>query len=143
MSVCHSFFGVITSVTELPAFIIPFPLAATGDGRVRVDAAPRHRLLREFHPVPSAPRRAKGPKDPSSSLKVELQPPAVAGASCLLPLAVFSEHLAPGQVWQVRVMEEDFTIYHSSIPTPLPLQEGLRIKQNEEGKKSKNAVFLP
>ena len=130
---CHSFFWVITSVTELPAFIIPFPLVAMGNGHTQVDASSRHRLLRKLHLVLSAPKQAKGPKDPSSSLKVELQPLAMGGASCLLSLAwLYSLNtLLLGRcdrLEHLRVMEEDFKIYHSSILTPLLLQEGLRIK---------------
>lgn len=131
----------ITSVLELPVFVIPCPHAAVGSGHARVGAASwQHRQLSKSRLALGAPKPAKGPQDPSSSL-------AIAGASCLLSLPrLYSPNTSLlgrcDRLERWRVMEEDFKIYHSSILTPLLLQEGLRIKQNEERKKSKNAGFV-
>lgn len=98
-----------------------------------MDAASRHHLLRKFHPLLSAPKQAKDSKDPSSSLKVELQSLAAAGGSCLLSLAwlcslntsLLGRH---DRLEHLGVTEEDFKIYHSALLTLLLLQEGLRVK---------------
>lgn len=109
-------------VTEHPTIITSFPLAMGNEewAQTWVDTTSRHHLLRIFHLVLSTPEQAKGPKDPRSSLWVELQLLALADASCLLPLAwlcslntLFLGRC--GRLEHSKAMEEDFWIYHSSI----------------------------
>lgn len=117
-----------------------------GSEHTRADTTSQHHLLRMFRLVLSAPKQAKGSKDPSSSLQVELQPLALAGASCLLALAWLCSlnTLAPGQVWQVRALKGNgkrlLDLQHVYTLSPLFLQKGLWTKQIEEGKKDKNGI---
>lgn len=60
-------------------------------------------------------------------------------------LAVFPQHLAPGQVWQLRAPQGNGRTFLNLPPiytlTVLILQKGLWIKQIKEGgKKDKNGI---